>query len=79
MAVPYQETEFEFDMWTQLLEEWCIELLGNPRILPHIQWDAQRKYQHNGVAFERVIDEPWTADTFWDIQVRTHPSCGMFD
>ncbi|KIM45701.1 hypothetical protein M413DRAFT_430427 [Hebeloma cylindrosporum] len=68
MAVPYQETEFEFDTWTRSLEDWCAELLGNPQIFPYIQWDAQKKFQHNGVAFERVIDEPWTADALWDIQ-----------
>jgi hypothetical protein len=71
MSIPYQETEFEFDVWTCSLEDWCRELLGDKDILPHFQWDAQKKYQHNGTSFERVIDEPWTADAWWELQVCT--------
>ena len=76
MTIPYQNTELEFDVWTCSLEAWCRELLGDKDILPHFQWDAQRKYQYNGATFERIIDEPWTADAWWDIQVRTQsPKC----
>jgi hypothetical protein len=71
MAIPYQNKELEFDVWTCSLEAWCRELLGDKDILPHFQWDAQRKYQYNGATFERIIDEPWTADAWWNIQVRT--------
>jgi len=75
MTIPYQEREFEFDVWMRSLEDWCRELLGNNNILPHFQWDVQKKYQHNGTTLERVIDEPWTADDWWEIQVRTPQFC----
>ena len=71
MKIPYQNMNFEFDVWTRSLEAWCQELLGNKEILPHFQWDAQCKYQFNGATFQQIIDEPWTADAWWDIQVYT--------
>jgi len=71
VTIPYQNTTFKFDVWTRSLEAWCRELLGDKDILPHFRWDAQRKYQFNGDTFERIIDEPWTADAWWDVQVYT--------
>ena len=71
MTIPYQNTNFEFDVWTRSPKAWLRELLGDNFIFPHIEWDAQRKYQFNGATFERIIDEPWTADAWWDIQVYT--------
>ncbi|KIJ09892.1 hypothetical protein PAXINDRAFT_164338 [Paxillus involutus ATCC 200175] len=48
--------------------QWVLDLLNNPHIAPHFIWDAECLYKHNGVKFERFYDEPWTADSWWDIQ-----------
>ena len=52
------------------LEAWLRKLLGDTYIFLNIQWDAQRKYIYNGATFVRMIDEPWTADAWWNLQVR---------
>jgi len=31
-------------------------------------WDAQQLYKWDGTTFERFIDEPWTADAWWQFQ-----------
>jgi hypothetical protein len=46
-----------------------MDLLQDTRLAPSFVWDAQRLYKHNGTGFERFIDEPWTADRWWRIQV----------
>jgi len=46
-------------------------MLQDPLLAPHFVWDAQRLYKHNGTRYERFIDEPWTADRWWRIQVCT--------
>ncbi|EIW75603.1 hypothetical protein CONPUDRAFT_65807 [Coniophora puteana RWD-64-598 SS2] len=57
------------DMW-----KWSLNLLSNEQLAPHFVWDAQRVYKHNGdlgpeSKYVRFIDEPWTADRWWDVQV----------
>ncbi|RDB28873.1 hypothetical protein Hypma_015251 [Hypsizygus marmoreus] len=57
-----------YDVWHRSVWEWGLDVLRDPIIGPHIHWDAERLYKHNGNAFERFIHEPWTADRWWDIQ-----------
>jgi hypothetical protein len=44
----------------------------DPFLVPHFQWDAQRLSKFDGTKYVRFIDEPTTADRFWDIQVCTY-------
>ncbi|KAG2039871.1 hypothetical protein BDR03DRAFT_932955 [Suillus americanus] len=37
-------------------------------LAPHFVFDAQRLYKFNGTCFVCFIDEPWTANAFWDAQ-----------
>jgi len=46
-----------------------MDLLSDPFLQPHFVWDAQRLYKHNGERFERFVDEPWTGNRWWNIQV----------
>lgn len=50
--------------------EWTRELLEDPGLISQFHWHAERHYKYNGSKFERFIDEPWTADTWWQIQVQ---------
>ncbi len=36
---------------------------------PHFVWDAVQLSKWNGHTFEMFVDEPWTAQAFWDLQV----------
>jgi hypothetical protein len=56
-------------MYARPIDEWCLELLDNPSIISQIHWDAERHYKYNGVRWVRFIDEPWTADEWWEVQV----------
>jgi len=67
--VPYQDDEKEFDIWTRPLWTWCEGLLNDEEIVSKFQWDAQQVFKHNGEIYERCIDEPWTADAWWELQV----------
>jgi hypothetical protein len=49
----------------------------DPVLAPHFQWDAQRLSKFNGKEFVRFIHEPYTADRFWEIQVRTIPTADL--
>lgn len=56
-------------MWLRPLWDWCTELLLNPTLVAQFQWNAEKLFKFDGEIFERFIDEPWTANLWWDIQV----------
>ncbi|KAI5985055.1 hypothetical protein EDD15DRAFT_2390223 [Pisolithus albus] len=58
----------EFVMYYRSLWDWACDLLKHPNIGPHFIFDAQRLSKFDGSSFIRFIDEPWTADEFWNIQ-----------
>ena len=59
----------DFDMYMRPLWDWCTELLTDPNIVRQFHWDAEQRFKYNGDKFERFIDEPWTADAWWELQV----------
>ncbi|KAG1857471.1 hypothetical protein F4604DRAFT_1589912 [Suillus subluteus] len=73
VSVPYQNKVHEFDMHYRPLWDWALDMLRDRRLAPHFVFDAQRLYKFNGTRFVRFIDEPWTADAFWDAQSRLPP------
>lgn len=61
---------------TEVLEMWirdpveCVkELIGNPAFTNDIQYAPIRKWKQVRNAKNRVYDEAWTADWWWDTQV----------
>ncbi|KAH6885699.1 hypothetical protein BKA70DRAFT_1236963 [Coprinopsis sp. MPI-PUGE-AT-0042] len=68
ITVPYQEEECKFDVWSFDLWEWALQLLHDPLYASQMRWDSLRLFRHNGFTFERFINEPWTADQWWNIQ-----------
>jgi hypothetical protein len=69
IEVPYKQANVELEVWSRPLWDWATDLLHDPHIAPSFIWDAQRLSKFNGSRFVRFIDEPWTADDFWDAQV----------
>ena len=49
--------------------DWTLDLLSDQSLFHHFTWDAERLYKYDGESFVRFIDEPRTADRFWEIQV----------
>jgi hypothetical protein len=71
LSVEYKKGDVRtFEVVFRPLWDWAMDLIQDERLRPHFVWDAQRLYKYNGAVFERFYHEPWTADRFWNIQVR---------
>ncbi|KIJ21140.1 hypothetical protein PAXINDRAFT_96035 [Paxillus involutus ATCC 200175] len=60
-----------FNFWHRRLWDWACgacELLRDPRIGPHCVLNAQRLSKCDGTSFVHFVDEPYTADRFWNAQ-----------
>ena len=73
VEVEYKGESLSYDMWTRPIWDWCCKLLDDQSIVSQFHWDAEHHYRlegDEGNKIERFIDEPWTADSWWKIQVR---------
>jgi hypothetical protein len=60
----------EYVVWgADLWDPWVMKLLKDPVHIRAMQWDAIRTFRHNGTHWERFVNEPWTADAWWKVQV----------
>ncbi|KAG2118345.1 hypothetical protein BD769DRAFT_1629698 [Suillus cothurnatus] len=73
VLVPYQNKVHEFDMHYCPLWDWALDMLRDRHLAPHFVFDVQHLYKFNGMHFVCFIDEPWTADAFWDAQSQLPP------
>jgi hypothetical protein len=51
------------------LWDWALDLLQDKHLAYHFVFDTQRLSKFNGERFVRFINEPCTADAFWNAQV----------
>ncbi|KAG2340835.1 hypothetical protein BDR05DRAFT_977210 [Suillus weaverae] len=68
ILVPYDGKMWDFDVHYRDLRDLATDLLQDPRLFPHFTFDAQRLSKFDGQTFIRFIDEPFTAQDFWDVQ-----------
>ncbi|KAG2090404.1 uncharacterized protein F5147DRAFT_748245 [Suillus discolor] len=68
ISVPYDGTIREFDLHYRNLWEWATDLLRDPQLFPHMVFDAQRFSKFDGETFVNFVDEPYTAEAFWNVQ-----------
>ncbi|KAG1762507.1 hypothetical protein EDD22DRAFT_778368 [Suillus occidentalis] len=73
ISVPYDDSIRQFELYYRDLWEWAADLLRDPRLFPHMVFDAQRFSKFDGKTFVRFIDEPFTAETFWNVQSQLPP------
>ncbi|KAG1735740.1 uncharacterized protein EDB91DRAFT_1083640 [Suillus paluster] len=66
-------TDKEYTVYFRPLWDWVIDILRHPIIGPHCVFDAQQLSKFDGDTFIRFINEPWTADAFWDCQSQIPP------
>jgi hypothetical protein len=69
--VPYQDEPLKYKLYIHPIWDWVTDLLQDSQIAPHFVWDAERLYKFDSTTFVHFIHEPWTADSFWDVQVCT--------
>ncbi|OJA20946.1 hypothetical protein AZE42_03510 [Rhizopogon vesiculosus] len=73
ISVPHQGKAHEYKMYSRCLWNWALDLMRDSQFAPHFVFDAQRLYKFNGAHFVQFIDEPWTANAFWDVQSHLPP------
>lgn len=70
--VDYKNEPQKFDIQIREPWDWVMEIIKSESLCPKISWDAERRYRWDGSLWERIIDEPWTADAWWDAQVSSN-------
>ncbi|KAG2363654.1 hypothetical protein BDR07DRAFT_1450592 [Suillus spraguei] len=68
ILMTYEDKSWDFEVHYRDLLEWAADLLRDPHLFPHLTFNAQHLSKFDGENFVRFIDEPYTADAFWDLQ-----------
>ncbi|KAG1864594.1 hypothetical protein C8R48DRAFT_747876 [Suillus tomentosus] len=68
IRVPYNGVDQEFTLYYWDLRDWACDLLRDPYLGPQFTFNAQHLSKFDGNTFVIFIDEPWTADAFWEAQ-----------
>ncbi|KAG1808053.1 uncharacterized protein BJ212DRAFT_1485330 [Suillus subaureus] len=66
----YEDKSWDFEVHYWDLWEWAADLLRDPCLFLHLTFDAQHLSKFDGENFVWFIDEPYTADAFWDLQLQ---------
>jgi hypothetical protein len=69
VPVEYKKENIKYEVYSQPLWDWALDLLDNPLLAPQFVWDAQRLYKYDGTDFEHFFHEPWTGDCWSNLQV----------
>jgi hypothetical protein len=69
VSVKHHDETHKFEIHYRPLWDWALDLLQDKHLAYHFVFDAQRLSKFNGEQFIHFIDEPWTADAFWNAQV----------
>ncbi|TFK18477.1 hypothetical protein FA15DRAFT_253053 [Coprinopsis marcescibilis] len=68
-VVPYKNDNVEFNVWTRPIWDWAKELLQDRAIVSQFEWNAQQVYRENSDGTTtRMYTEPWTAESWWEMQ-----------
>jgi hypothetical protein len=71
VSAEYKGTKYEYQFYHRPLWDWIVSQVKDRKLAQFFHWDAQRLYKYDGSRWIRFYEEPWTADLFWDVQVRT--------
>ncbi|KAH6880554.1 hypothetical protein BKA70DRAFT_1447131 [Coprinopsis sp. MPI-PUGE-AT-0042] len=75
----YRDEEMQYTVWgSDLWEAWALKLLKDPVHIRAMQWDAIRTFRHNSRHWERFINEPWTANAWWELQSEVPSGASLF-
>ncbi|KAJ2932117.1 hypothetical protein H1R20_g4995, partial [Candolleomyces eurysporus] len=78
VEVEYDGECIEFPLWRIEARDWALSILTNPELSKELRFDAEQLFRHNGEGFERFINEPWTANTWADVQSKLPPGAAPF-
>ncbi|KAI6099252.1 hypothetical protein EV401DRAFT_2061862 [Pisolithus croceorrhizus] len=63
----------EFPVYHHSLLDWAFDILKHPTMGPQFVFNAKCLFKFDGSTFVCFIEEPWTADEFWNLQSRLPP------
>lgn len=69
ITVLYKGVSKQFEFWCRPLWDWLMNLFEDPYLAPYFEWDAKRLFKFDGQTWKPFINEPWTAERFWTVQV----------
>lgn len=69
ITVPYKKEEKKFEVHFRPLWDWALDLVKNPQLAPFFHWDSCRLFKWTNNRWMRFINEPWTANAWWNVQV----------
>jgi hypothetical protein len=55
--------------------EYFEDLITDPSLMPYSDFHSARKYLVNGTTHKRLVDEPFTANEWWDIEASNPHLC----
>ncbi|KAI8993803.1 hypothetical protein BD414DRAFT_456923 [Trametes punicea] len=73
LEVPYLDTHRIYNFHYRPLWEWALSLVRDPVLAPLFNWHARRFYKWDGAHWIRFVDEPYTADLWWNIESQLPP------
>ncbi|RXW22756.1 hypothetical protein EST38_g3097 [Candolleomyces aberdarensis] len=68
VEVEYDGEDIKYPLWRVPARDWALSILTNPELSKELRFDAEQLFRHNGEYFVRFINEPWTANTWGDVQ-----------
>ncbi|KAF8197090.1 hypothetical protein BJ912DRAFT_1020953 [Pholiota molesta] len=74
IPVSYRNIEETVEVYTRSLWDWAMDLISDPLIAPHFEWDARRLSKYDGEKFVRFVHGPSTANIMWKVQSQLPPN-----
>lgn len=68
----YRKEQRQYDLLARDWWEWILELLGDPCLADHIEWDARRMSKWTDGRWMQFVNEPCTGERWYDAQVRLY-------
>ncbi|KAI5998420.1 hypothetical protein F5J12DRAFT_724925, partial [Pisolithus orientalis] len=69
ISMPFAGETMEFDVYYCSPWDWACNLLKDSNVGPYFVFDAKHLAKFDGSSFVCFINEPWTANDFWTVQV----------
>lgn len=69
LQLRHKDTVFDFTVHYLDLWDWMKALINDPKLFPHFQLDPVQLFKYDGSNFRRFVNDPWTANYWWELQV----------
>ncbi|KAI0677658.1 hypothetical protein C8Q78DRAFT_962196, partial [Trametes maxima] len=74
VSAPLRNDVKTYTFYCRPLWDWALSLVADRVLAPHFVWSAIRLFKWNGLRWVRFVDEPFTANYWWDIETLLPPN-----